>query len=67
MPSSLRTRLRRPGAGSPATPRQYALLVLAAAVLVALVVFALGRLVTDSIDPACSDGAGTTVTAAPRC
>lgn len=49
MPSSLRTRVRVVSAGATRTPRQYLLLAITAAVLVALVFFAVGQLVTNSI------------------
>lgn len=67
MPTSLRARLRGARAGSPATPMEYAMLAVAALLLVALVFFALGRLVTDQMDQACSgqNGAPTTSAAAP--
>jgi Flp pilus assembly pilin Flp len=59
MPTSLRARVRGPRAGGPATPIEYAMLAAAALLLVALVFFALGRLVTDQMDQAC-DGSGAT-------
>ncbi len=63
MPTSLRALVRGPRAGNPATPLEYAMLAVAALLLVALVFFALGRLVTDQMDQACDGQARTTVTA----
>jgi hypothetical protein len=64
MPSSLRTRIRGSRAGSPATPLEYAMLALAAVVLVGLVFFALGGLVDNQM--ACENHAQSTAAAA-RC
>jgi hypothetical protein len=61
MPTSLRTRLRGSRAGSPATPLEFALLGLAAILLVAMVFLALGRLVDDQMD--CASQAQTTASA----
>lgn len=64
MPTSLQARLRGSRAGKPATPVEYALLALAAVVLVTLVFFSLGRLVDDQMD--CSQKAQST-SSAVRC
>lgn len=64
MPTSLRVRVRGPRAGGPATPIEYAMLAVAALLLVALVFFALGRLVTDQMDQACDGQSSTTVATA---
>ena len=64
MPTSLRARGRGARAGSPATPLEYAMLAVAALLLVALVFFALGRLVTDQMDQACDGQARSTTVAA---
>ncbi len=65
MPSSLRTRIRGSRAGSPATPLEYAMLALAAVVLVALVFFALGGLVDSQM--ACEGRSDASTAAAARC
>lgn len=64
MSTSLRTRLRGARAGGPATPMEYAMLGLAAVVLIALVFFALGRLVDNQMD--CGRNSDTT-SSAGRC
>lgn len=63
MPTSLRARVRGARAGRPATPLEYAMLAVAALLLVALVFFALGRLVTDQMDQACDGKARSTTVA----
>lgn len=67
MPTSLRTRLRGSHAGSPASARgpvEYALLALAAAILVGLVFLALGNLLNEQMD--CASQAQTAASAS-RC
>ncbi|MBA3745492.1 hypothetical protein [Sporichthya sp.] len=64
MPTSLLTRIRGSRAGSPATPREYVLLTVAAALLVAMVFLALGQLVDDQRN--CANRAQTTASAT-RC
>jgi hypothetical protein len=64
MSTSLRARLRDSRVGGPATPMEYAMLGLAAVVLIALVFFALGRLVDNQMD--CGRKSDTT-SSAPRC
>ncbi|HUR75773.1 MAG TPA: hypothetical protein VMZ00_15940 [Sporichthya sp.] len=65
MSTSLRTRLRGSRAGSPATPVEYLLLSLAAAMLVALVFFALGQLVDDQLS--CQAESTSTAAATAHC
>jgi hypothetical protein len=65
MPTSLRARFRGARAGGPATPMEYALLGLAAVVLVALVFLALGRLVDDQMD--CEHKTDTASATGARC
>jgi hypothetical protein len=50
MPTTLRARIRGSRAGTPATPFEYVLLSLAAAVLVAMVFLALGKLVDNQMN-----------------
>jgi hypothetical protein len=65
MPTSVRARLRGARAGGPATPVEYVMLGFAAVVLIALVFFALGRLVDDQMD--CDRNAQPAAAASARC
>ena len=65
MPTTLRARIRGSRAGTPATPVEYALLGLAALVLVALVFLALGKLVDEQMD--CQARSDTVAASTARC
>lgn len=65
MPTTLRARIRGSRAGAPATPVEYLMLSLAAAVLMAMVFLALGKLVDHQMN--CETKADTVAASATRC
>ena len=65
MPTTLRARIRGSRAGTPATPFEYVLLTLAAAVLVAMVFLALGKLVDNQMN--CETKTDTVAAPSTRC